>query len=206
MNVKNIAILPFLVLISCFSKKQNSIEHSIDTIKIDSTEKIKSKIDSIKSINQVIADSLQVFTNGEIVSYCVLLPLNEFKENYDDEYVVKAQHKFILKSNPNAFDYIDVQGFFIDKENNFNVNLFYKRDIADIEEEGLGIETSYIDKVKNFYVIKGYLPNFMDKKFIQITWVNKDKVNITIGYSKNKEALWNNRIERILAYGMNCKN
>lgn len=193
-------------LFSCTAnKKSNDKEVAIESRKDTSTQ-INKTNNSVAEQNKTAEDSLQIFTNGEIVSYCVLLPLNEFTENFNDEYVVKAQHKFVLKNNTKAFDYIDVQGFFIDKENNFNTNLFYKRDIADIEEEGLGIDTSYMNKSKNYYIIKGYLPNDMNKKFTQITWVNDDKVNVTMGYSKNKETLWNKRIEKMLTYGMKCKN
>ncbi len=197
-------MLFLLFLVSCATKKQGDESLVITPVGADSIEKLSKTTISPNLTNEIQQDSLQIFANNEIISYCILLPLNEFIENFTDEYVEKAQHKFILKANPKAFDYIDVQGFIIDKENKFNPNLFYKRDIEDIQEQGLGIYTSYVDSLKNYYVIKGYLPNEMNKLFTQITWVKEDKVNVTMGYSKNKEAIWNKRIEKILTYGMTC--
>ncbi|MBK8611042.1 MAG: hypothetical protein IPL84_14150 [Chitinophagaceae bacterium] len=133
---------------------------------------------------------LQLFCNNEMAAYCVLLPLHEFKEDFTDETVVKAQHKFVPKQKKDDYTSIDVQGFNIDDENNYKEALFLNRDKNDFEESGLGIDTAYSDRSGHFYLIKGYLPNYRDKKFVQLSWVLTDRISINITYNKKEEERW----------------
>jgi hypothetical protein len=145
---------------------------------------------------------LQLFCNNEIAPYCVLLPLHEFTEDYNDASLVKAQHKFLLKQDSTQFTSIEVQAFTIDKKNYYNTQLFYKRDKNDIEEGGLGIDTAYIDEANHFYVVKGYLPNYMNMKFVQLNWILEDKIAVYLNYDEKDEALWKNRIAAIIKRGV----
>ncbi len=147
-------------------------------------------------------NDLQLFCNNEIASYCVLLPLNEFKEDYDDSLVVKAQHKFVLKQDAKSFTSIEVQAFTIDKKNNYNTALFYKRDKNDVEEGGLGIDTTYIDEANHLYYIKGYLPNYMNMKFVQLNWILEDRIAVYFNYDEKDEAIWKKRIAAIIKRGV----
>lgn len=145
---------------------------------------------------------LQLFCNIEIAPYCVLLPLNEFKEDFSDQSLVKAQHKFLLKYDSANFTSIEVQAFTIDKKNYYNTQLFFKRDKNDIEEGGMGIDTAYIDEANHFYVVKGYLPNYMNMKFVQLNWILEDKIAVYFNYDEKDEALWKRRIAAIIKRGV----
>ena len=140
-----------------------------------------------------------------MIEYCVLLPLKEFQESAGDEFDIKAKHTFIPVNKSGNDEYIEVQGFIIDKNNSNNVTLFYDKDVKEIEENGLAIDTSYVDTVRNYYVIIGYLPNFMEKKFISVSWVFDDKITLSIGLDKNSNyRIWNSRIEEIIDRGVIC--
>jgi hypothetical protein len=145
---------------------------------------------------------LQPFCNNEITPYCVLLPLHEFKEDYGNDSVVKAQHKFLLKEDPKSFTSIEVQGFSIDKKNNYNAALFYKRDKRDVEEGGLGVDTAYIDVANHLYLIKGYLPNYKNMKFVQLNWILEDRISVYFNYDEKDEMLWKHRIAAIIKRGV----
>ncbi len=145
---------------------------------------------------------LQLFCNNEIAPYCVLLPLNEFIEDHADQSVGKAQHKFLLKQDSTHFTSIEVQAFTIDRKNYYNTPLFFKRDKNDIEEGGLGIDTAYIDEANHFYLVKGYLPNYMNMKFVQLNWILEDRIAVYFNYDEKDEALWKNRIAAIIKRGV----
>jgi hypothetical protein len=169
--------------------------------------KDSSKADSISSLVPPVEtglpeNDLQLFCNNEIATYCVLLPLNEFKEAYTDSLVVKAQHKFVLKQDPTSFTSIEVQAFTIDKRNNYNTALFYKRDKNDVEEGGLGIDTAYIDEANHLYLIKGYLPNYMNMKFVQLNWILEDRIAVYFNYDAKDELIWKKRIAAIIKRGV----
>jgi len=173
----------------------------------DSSGRTYYKVDSIthdakSSEAGFNAKDLQLFCNNEIAPYCVLLPLHEFIEDHTDQSVVKAQHKFLLKQDSTQFTSIEVQAFMIDKKNYYNAQLFYKRDKNDIEEGGLGIDTAYIDEANHFYLVKGYLPNYMNMKFVQLNWILEDKVAVYLNYDEKDETLWKNRIAAIIKRGV----
>ncbi len=165
--------------------------------------KTDSTIHQVKKVETGFNEKeLQLFCNIEIAPYCVLLPLTEFKEDRADASVVKAQHKFVLKQDPANFTSIEVQAFTIDKKNYYNAQLFYKRDKRDIEEGGLGIDTAYINEANHFYVIKGYLPNYMNMKFMQVNWILEDRIAVYFNYDEKEEALWQERIAAIIKRGV----
>jgi hypothetical protein len=173
----------------------------------DKAESVISKADSsasrIQPVEQIFNENdLQLFCNNEITPYCVLLPLKEFKEAYNNGSVIKAQHKFVLKYDSTAFTSIEVQAFTIDKQHNYNTALFYKRDKRDVEEGGLGIDSTYIDETNHLYLIKGYLPNYMNMKFVQLNWILKDRIAVYLNYDEKDEALWKHRIAAIIKRGV----
>lgn len=173
-----------------------------DTSKVGS-----SKADSLAALTQTVETSLaendlQLFCNNEIAPYCLLLPLYEFKEDYTDSLIVKAQHKFVFKQDPTSFTSIEVQAFTIDKKNNYNTTLFYKRDKNDVEEGGLGIDTAYIDEANHLYLIKGYLPNYMNMKFVQLNWILEDRIAVYFNYDEKDEVIWKKRIAAIIKRGV----
>ena len=145
---------------------------------------------------------LQLFCNNEIAPYCVLLPLHEFKEDYTDKSIVKAQHKFILAQDSANFTSIELQAFTIDKRNHFNTTLFYNRDKKNVEDGGLGIDSTYIDEINHFYLIKGHLPNYMNMKFVQLNWILEDRIAVYLNYDEKDEAIWKQRITTIIKRGV----
>jgi hypothetical protein len=202
LNRKVIIILTCFISLSC-----NQTGKYYPPDRKDTSEGNAPKADSLAghtlSVETGLAENdLQLFCNNEIVPYCVLLPLNEFKEDYTDSQLVKAQHKFLPKQNPKDFTRIDVQAFSIDKKNNYNTQLFYKRDKSDIEEGGLGIDTSYIDEANHLYYIKGYLPNYMNMNFVQLNWILEDRIAVYFNYDEKDEAIWKRRITAIIKRGV----
>ncbi len=201
-NRMAIIILSCLTLLSC---NQTGKYYPPDWK--DTSKGASSKADSSASLVQPVEtdfaeNDLQLFCNNEIAPYCVLLPLNEFKEDYTDSLLVKAQHKFLPKHDNKDFTSIDVQAFTIDNKNNYNTQLFYKRDKKDIEEGGLGIDTAYIDEANHLYVIKGYLPNYMNMKFVQVNWILEDRIAVYFNYDEKDEAIWRRRIAVIIKRGV----
>jgi hypothetical protein len=197
-----IIIVTGLTLISCNQTGKYYPPGGKDTSKQSS-----SKADSLAALAQTVEtglaeNDLQLFCNNEIAPYCLLLPLNEFKEDYTDSLVVKAQHKFVLKQDPKSFTSIEVQAFTIDKKNNYNTELFYKRDKNDVEQGGLGIDTAYIDQANHLYLIKGYLPNYMNMKFVQLNWILEDRIAVYFNYDEKDEPTWKKRIAAIIKRGV----
>ncbi|MBL7702146.1 MAG: hypothetical protein JNM14_07845 [Ferruginibacter sp.] len=204
-NRLTIIILFFVALSACNQRGKyyapGKKDSSVNISKTDSTTRQTKKPES--GFNE---KELQLFCNIEMAPYCVLLPLNDFKEDFSDKSVIKAQHKFLLKKDTANFTSIEVQAFTIDKKNNYNTSLFFKRDKNDIEEGGLGIDTAYINEANHFYVIKGYLPNYMNMKFVQVNWILEDRVAIYFNYDEKDEALWNDRIAAIIKRGVAYAN
>lgn len=201
-----VIILLCTVLLSC-----NQTGKYYGPNKKNSAESVFTKADTTAiraepaEINLDIND-LQLFCNNEIAPYCVLLPLHEFKENYADESVIKAQHKFVPMQDSTAFTSIEVQAFSIDKKNNYNTAVFYNRDKINVAEGGLGIDTAYIDEAKHLYLIKGYLPNYKHMKYAQLNWILEDRIAIYFNYDEKDEALWDNRIAAIINRGVTFSN
>lgn len=147
-------------------------------------------------------NDLQLFCNHEMIGYCVLLPLQEFKEDFRDQSLLKAQHKFLLKADSASFTSIEVQGLSIDEKNNYNTALFYNRDKRNVEEGGLGIDTAYIHEADHLYVIKGHLPNYSNMKFIQLNWILEDRIALYFNYDEKEEDIWLQRIAAIIKRGV----
>jgi hypothetical protein len=197
-----VIILTGFVLTGC-----NEHGKYYDTNRRDTSKRVVYKADSLAAglqpaetvFNQ---NDLQPFCNNEITGYCVLLPLNEFKEDFTNSSGVKAQHKFLLKQDSTSFTSIEVQAYSIDKKNNYNTALFYNRDKKDIAEGGLGMDTAFINLENHLYLIKGYLPNYMNMKFIQLNWILKDRIAVYINYDEKDEVLWKYRIAAIIKRGV----
>jgi hypothetical protein len=197
-----VIIVTCSILLSCNQKGKYYDINFKDTFR-----RASAKVDSVASRVEIIEtnfdkNDLQLFCNNEITAYCVLLPLHEFKEDFSNEYVMKAKHKFVLEQDSTSFTSIELQGFSIDKKNNYNTSLFYNRDKRDIESGGLGIDTAYIDEAKHLYLIKGYLPNYMNMKFVQLNWILQDRIAVYFNYDAKDEALWNFRIAAIIKRGV----
>jgi hypothetical protein len=200
-----------IIVISFFLSGCNQKGKYFDTNFKDSARKTFAKTDTVASPVQTVEtdfdkNDLQLFCNNEITAYCVLLPLDEFNEDFTSNSVVKAQHKFVLKQDSTSFTSIEVQAFNIDKKNNYNTALFYNRDKRNIEEGALGIDTAYIDEAKHLYLIKGYLPNYMHMKYIQLNWIQEDRIALYLNYDEKEEALWNYRIAAIINRGPKFNN
>lgn len=173
----------------------------------DSSKRIYPKTDSSVSQAQPVEtylneNDLQLFCNNEATAYCVLLPLHEFREDFTNQSIIKAQHKFLLQQDSISLTSIEVQGLTIDKKNNYNTALFYERDKRNVEQGGLGIDTAYIDNTNHLYVIKGHLPNYMNMKFVQLNWILEERIAIYLNYDEKEEALWKYRIAAIIKRGV----
>lgn len=190
------------ILLSCNQRGKYYDQHPKDS-SIRSFIKADSSASRVQPVDiNLPANDLQPFCNNEITPYCVLLPLQEFKEDFSNQSIVKAQHKFLLRQDSASFNSIEVQGFSIDAKNYYNTALFYNRDKRDVEEGGLGIDTAYMNGAEHLYVIKGHLPNYPNMKFIQLNWILEDRVAVYVNYDEKDEELWQKRIAAIIKKGI----
>ncbi len=201
-----VIILTCFVLLSCSQHGKYNPEGKTQTDKTLTVDSLKGRLSAKAMPPKYNSSNLQLFCNNEITSYCVPLPLQEFKEDFNNASLIKAKHKFVLKSDTAAFNSIEVQAFSIDKKNNYNTKLFYQRDKNNIEEGGLGIDTSYIDEARHLYLIKGYLPNYINMRFVQVNWILKDRLAIYFNYYDKDEALWMDWINAIIQRGVSFSN
>ncbi len=200
-----ILLIPFLwILASCSNSSSDVPPKNADTAKATKPDSSIAPIAKTTTAD-TLQPSMELFQNMELMQYCVLLPLKEFREDFSDESVEKAEHKFVLKKDPKGYEQIRVKGFSIDKENAFNLNLFFNRDKTDLEESGLGIDSAWTDSLNHYYVIKGYLPNVMSKKFIKVVWVKEDELALDIDYTEKTAVLWDARVKEILKKGNACE-
>ena len=197
-----------LMILACFILPGcNQRSKYFDPNRKDTTSRVSLKADSLAArLKPVETDmnenDLQLFCNNEITAYCVLLPLHEFKEDFNNQSIVKAQHKFLLKADSTSFTSIEVQGFSIDQKNYYNTKLFYERDKRDIEEGGLGIDTAFIDEADHLYLVKGYLPNYRNMRFIQLNWILEDRIAVYFNYDEKEESVWLQRVAVIIKRGV----
>lgn len=199
-----ILFLSFLwIMASCNNSSSDVPPKNADTVKAAKPDSNNLPV-SKTATSDTLQPAMELFQNIELMQYCVLLPLNEFREDFSDQSVEKAEHKFVQKKDPKGYEQIRVKGFSIDKENAFNLNLFFQRDKTDLEESGLGIDSAWTDSLHHYYVIKGYLPNVMSKKLIKIVWVKEEEVALDIDYTEKTAALWDARLKAILKRGVVC--
>ncbi len=192
--MKTIAKIYFILILLLGCGAPNTKEQSSDATAEDSVVSMpKGKLKR--------TDGLSIFENGEIISYCILLPLNDFAEVFDDS-TEKAQHKFRPKKKTDKLEHLEVQGYIIDAENAGKAEIFYNANLTDIEEGGLAIDTSYV--TKNFYFIKGYLPNDADMKFVEMAWVNEDKIKLSALFHESKQAFWDKILKQTIIQGVKC--
>ncbi len=144
---------------------------------------------------------LQPFKNIEQIEYCVLLPINEYKETFDTE---RAQHSFVNKKNKDLG--IELRGYYsVDKQMPLNTLCNLKYTNKD-EEQGKIIKTKHISEADHCYYVIGYYNNFIYKyEFIEITWVRNDEVVVLeIHYDLKDKALWQDRLYKIIK-NADCK-
>lgn len=190
------------ILLSC-NQRGKYFDHKPKDSSGSSFLKADSSASKIQTVETHLpANDLQPFCNNEITPYCVLLPLQEFKEDFNNQSIVKAQHKFLLREDTASFTSIEVQGFSIDPRHNYNTALFYNRDKRDVEEGGLGIDTAYIHETDHLYVIKGHLPNYPNMRYIQLNWILEDRVAVYVNYDEKDEEIWTKRIAAIIKKGI----
>jgi predicted small secreted protein len=197
-----------VIIVACYLLSGcNQTAKYYDGARKDTTTGTSPKADSSNARRQqteiaVKENDLQLFCNNEISAYCVLLPLHEFKEDFGNQSVVKAQHKFLLRQDSSSFTSIELKGFSIDGKNMYNTKLFYERDKRNVEEGGLGIDTAYMDEKDHLYVIKGYLPNYHNMRFVQLNWILEDRIAVYFNYDEKDEILWMQRIAAIIKRGV----
>ncbi len=149
-----------------------------------------------------IADSLTVFSNIEQIEYCLPLPLNEYKENYNKS-DVKARHVFEHKTKKD--NEIIIQGLF--RENpSVSVEEYFINTYQNAEEEGKIIEKKELLKNNNCFYAKGYWNNLIYKfKFIEVVWLRNDEVVIyNTSFDISDTVLWNKRLKDLLKSGAIC--
>jgi len=103
-----------LLLLGCNTPKSNEQSQSVAT---------KDSVVSVPKQETIQVSVLSIFKNIEITEYCILLPLNDYKEVFDAT-IEKAQHKFEPKKKTNEFEQLEVQSFLIDAENANKADVF----------------------------------------------------------------------------------
>ena len=189
-------VIPFLAAIFIYSC--NSGE------KTDETTIENLATDSIKQPEPIIQKNsdLEIFRNMEIVDYCVLLPLNEYAENYDEN--EKAGHTFVHKTKKN--NEISVKGL-LRANTEVSVENYFANSLEEAELEGKIIEKKELIKTKNCFYSKGYWNNSIyELRFIEVCWLRKDDVvKYYSSFDIADTAIWNNRLESILQIDSYCK-
>jgi hypothetical protein len=195
----HIIILSFSLLLISFGSK-TEIENDIQK---DSSTTVKKTTSTFPADSSKI--DLQIFHNIEMIEYCVLLPLNEFKEDYEIKDQVKARHDFKHMNHYQDYDHLVVQGFLINDSKKVKLKDFYERHVKNTLEDGLGVDTSFINLAENYFVVKGYIPNLPTRKFFEIHWLGEDEVVLSVGYEEKGSLLWERRISKILERGISCQ-
>ena len=148
-------------------------------------------------VESVAKSDLSKFRNIEIIEYCVSLPLNDYKETFSES-MEKAQHAFVSVSGKDSLEGFTVKGFLIDPSK--KAADYYKRDLSEMEESGLVVESSFIDG--DVYCIKGHLANLETYHFTQIMWVKEDKVGIDALYPAAMQSKWDVWAKEIIKNGI----
>ncbi|CAN5382539.1 hypothetical protein BH10BAC1_BH10BAC1_10680 [soil metagenome] len=166
---------------------------------VDTTLVVQSKPESA---GEVIATDMDVFTNMEIVSYCLFVPLKEYDENYDGG--DKAKHVFVHKTKKE--NEIIVQGL-LRADSSIPIDEYFKNSVEEMQLEGKGIEKQELLLDKNCFYVKGYWSNLMDKsRFIEVCWLREgDVVKYYSAFDIKDTALWHERLAVLLKAGSDCK-
>lgn len=194
-------LLMGFVFISCGEKKKdNSKEEAVEEKKSDSIpEKTEMQIpDSIPL-------GLEMFTNMEMVPFCIALPLKGYTldEKQSDE---KA--KFIFTKNSNPKYYIQVQGL-IRSDETVSLEEYFKNSTSEEETEAQGkiLEQKVLDKDRNCIWLTGYWSNFPEQKFVELVFLRKEDV-VTMYWSYDSETESSDYFiftQVMMRYGTECK-
>ncbi|MFN8284039.1 MAG: hypothetical protein U0U67_12540 [Chitinophagales bacterium] len=193
---KYLSILILSLLISCKSNKPEQV--AAETIFVDSLFPPKPKDTASLTAREVyIENQLGTFCNIEQIEYCVLLPLNEYKEDNKHDYE-RAKHVF--QNNINTKYEIVVQGLFRE-DMNASLEYYFKNTYTiEDEEQGKIIQDKQVVKATNCFYAKGYYSNSEpDSRFIEITWLRKDDiVKYMATFAIADTAVWNKRLNIII--------
>jgi len=183
-------IFPFLF--SCGSEKVNEARQS-QALVSDSSALIQPESEST---------DLSIVGNNEIVEYCVLVPLKEYEENFEEQ--EKAVHRFIHRTKPK--NEISIQGL-LRANTQVSIEDYFAGSLEDAELEGNIIEKKEVLKDRNCFYAKGYWNNSIyESRFIEVCWLRSDDVvKYYSSFDIADTTLWNKRLEEILKSGSVCK-
>ncbi len=156
----------------------------------------------IKSLQVATPCDLEVFSNIEMVEYCVLLPLNEYDEQYDNN--KKTAHTFVHKTKKN--NEIIVQAL-LRSNSEIPLEEYFANTYESINVEGKNVEKKELIKESNCFYAKGYWNNSIyESRFIEVCWLRSGEVVKYYSFFDVADTtLWNNRLKEILSAGSNCK-
>lgn len=179
--------------------------YSCNQDKVKETPPILSEaLDSarLKSLQITTSSELEIFRNIEIVDFCVLIPMNEYDEKFDDN--EKAAHSFIHKTKKD--NTISIQGL-LRANSEVSIEEYFKNSLEDAELEGKIIEKKELIKESNCFYAKGYWNNSIyESRFIEVCWLRSDEVvKYYTSFDIADTTLWNNRLNEILNSGSTCK-
>ena len=187
-----ITIIIIFVALACSNRKT----------KPTTTETTVAMANDTHILSKENKESLELFASGELIEYCIPLPLDEYKEIFPAENE-KAQHTFIHKIKKK--NEINVQGFF--RENpNVSIEDYFTNTFANAEEEGKIILQKELLKNNNCFYATGYWSNFIyEFRFTEIYWLRKDEmIKLSSTYSINDTTIWNSRREQIIKANSWC--
>lgn len=149
-----------------------------------------------------ISSDMEIYKNIEIVDYCVLIPIKEYEEKFEDN--EKAAHSFIHKTKKN--NTIDIQGL-LRANSEVSIEEYFKNSLEDAELEGKIIEKKELLKDMGCFYAKGYWNNSIyESRFIEICWLRSDEVvKYYASFDIVDTTLWNDRLKEILNAGSACK-
>lgn len=185
-------LLLFPFLFSCGSEKDSEANQQQKAIS-DSSSVIQPESEQT---------DLSVVGNNEIVAYCVLVPLNEYEENFEEQ--EKAVHRFVHRTKPK--NEISIQGL-LRVNTEVSIEDYFAGSLEDAELEGKIIEKKELLKGSNCFYSKGYWANTIyEFRFIEVCWLRSDDVvKYYSSFDIADTTLWNVRLEEILKSRSECK-
>jgi len=146
-------------------------------------------------------NDMELFSNIEMIEYCLPLPLKEYDESNNG---VKAMHTFAHKTKRDNI--IAVQGLM--RENpSVSIEDYFANSVKGSEEEGRVIQKKELLKNNNCFYTKGYWANSINEsRFIDICWMRKDEVvTFYASYDVADTTIWDQRLATLIEASSFCK-
>ena len=148
------------------------------------------------------AEKWRTVRNMEQVVYCVSLPLNGFKEDFEQS-DVRGKHVFTHVRDKQR--QITIQGMLRSEQQ--HAKTYFQQYFEFAEEEGKIIDYKKLDAKNNRFYCGGYWANhFYNTRFIEVVWLRKDElVKLEAVFPLKDTTVWKKHLTRLMQQSTNCK-